>query len=180
MRINFRGIQIELLNGDIALQKVDGIVNAANSRLAGGGGVDGAIHRRGGPTIIAETDRLYPNGCPTGSAVISGAGKLDATFILHTVAPRCSSITPETKALLTDAYRSSLSLAAQNECRSLAFPSLGTGAYGWPLDIGAKIALETVRDFIERGAGPLVEIRFVLYGEEPLRVFESAAREIFS
>lgn len=179
MRINFQGVQIELINGDIALQKADAIVNAANSRLAGGSGVDGAIHRRGGPAIMAETDRLYPFGCPTGSTVISGAGNLDAKFVLHTVAPRCTNVTPESKALLADAYRTSLSLAAQNECRSLAFPSLGTGAYGWPLDVGAQIALKTVRDFIKKGAAPLSEIRFVLYGEEPLRAFESAARKIF-
>lgn len=178
--MEYRGLKITLAQGDIALERADALVNAANSALAGGGGVDGAIHRRGGKSIMAETDRLYPNGCPTGSAVISGAGELDARYVIHAVAPRWSNRS-DSAALLASAYRTSLELAAKHGCQSVAFPSLGTGAYRYPVDKAAQIALETVKRFIDENQNnpdfPLKEIRFVLFDDSTRRTFQKTAAE---
>ena len=176
----YRNVRIELVTGDIAAQSADAIVNAANAHLAGGGGVDGAIHRRGGPIIMAETDKRYPSGCPTGSAVISGAGNLDAQFVIHAVAPRYSARKTDNAELLRGAYDASLILAAKNGCRSVAFPSLGTGAYSYPLAEAGKIALETVRDFLDRNKTvSLNEIRFVLFDTVTFNVFTNVLQEVF-
>jgi len=123
-----RGGNVVVL-GDIAAQETDAIVNAANPRLAGGGGVDGAIHRAGGPAILAETRRRYPNGCPTGSAVISGGGLLRTKYVIHAVGPVWSGGGNGEAELLASAYRTSLDLAAEHACRSVALPALSTGAY---------------------------------------------------
>ena len=123
MRVQINDQAIELHQGDITLQEVDAIVNAANSRLAGGGGVDGAIHRKGGPTIMAETRVKYPRGCPTGSAVISGAGNLKASFVIHAVGPVWGGGNRGEAEQLAGAYRRCLELAVQYECQSIAFPS---------------------------------------------------------
>lgn len=177
MRVSINGQTLELAQGDITLQEVDAIVNAANSRLAGGGGVDGAIHRRGGPSIMEETDRRYPEGCPTGSAVISGAGQLASKYVIHTVGPIWSGGQRGEAELLASAYRSCLELAVENACRSMAFPSLSTGAYRYPIDEAAGIALNTVRDFLmEEGAPELV--RFVLFTEGIYGAFAAALEEI--
>jgi O-acetyl-ADP-ribose deacetylase len=177
MKVTINSQTLELTQGDITVQEVDGIVNAANSRLAGGGGVDGAIHRRGGPTIMAETDRRYPAGCPTGTAVISGAGSLASKYVIHTVGPVWSGGQRGEAELLASAYRSCLELAVENGCRSIAFPSLSTGVYRYPIDQAARIALGVVRDFLnEKGAPEL--IRFVLFTEGAYGAFAAALEEI--
>ena len=127
MRIEINAQTLELHQGDITLRKVDAIVNAANSRLAGGGGVDGAIHRRGGPAIMAETNEKFPDGCPTGSAVISTAGKLPAKWVIHAVGPVWSGGHRGEAELLAAAVRRCLELAVAHECRSIALPALSRG-----------------------------------------------------
>lgn len=170
---------LELVEGDITDQRVDAIVNAANSRLAGGGGVDGVIHRRGGPSIMAETDRRYPDGCPTGSAVISAAGDLPAKYVIHTVGPVWHSGSAGEKELLTGAHRRSLELAVQHDCRSIAFPAISTGVYGYPLDRASRVALETVIDFLRDHQKPGL-VRFVLFSPQAYRAFETALAELTS
>ena len=171
MQCQIGSARIELVEGDITAQTVDAIVNAANSSLAGGGGVDGAIHRRGGPAIMAETDARYPEGCPTGSAVISGAGNLLAKHVIHAVGPIYRDGRHGEAHLLTDAYRRCLELAIEHDCRSIALPALSTGAYGYPMDEAAWIALAATADFLRINGQPEV-VRFVLFDARALRVFE--------
>ncbi|WP_309094986.1 O-acetyl-ADP-ribose deacetylase [Streptomyces sp.] len=161
---------IEAVQGDITRESVDAIVNAANSSLLGGGGVDGAIHRRGGPAILEECRKLrashYGKGLPTGQAVATTAGDLDARWVIHTVGPVFST-TEDRSHLLASCYRESLRVADELGARTVAFPAVSTGVYGWPVDDGARIAVETVR-----AAGTAVErVRFVLFGEEAYGVF---------
>lgn len=176
----YKNVEISSVQGDIADQKADAIVNAANSSLAGGGGVDGALHRRGGPAIMAETDEKYPHGCPTGSAVISGAGNLNAQYVIHAVAPRYRVDLSNAPALLAAAYDRSLELAAEYRCRSIACPSLGTGAYHYPVAEAAQIAFDTVKNFIDRHAGDaefsIQQVRFVLFDEKTAARFENIVR----
>jgi len=168
---------LELHQGDITEEQVDAIVNAANSQLAGGGGVDGAIHRRGGPAIMAETKAQHPEGCPTGSAVISGAGELPAKHVIHAVGPIYRGGDRGEAELLSAAYHRSLELAEQHGCRSVAFPALSAGAYGYPMDEAARIALATVRDFLrDRGKPELV--RFVLFDATAYAAFAAALEEL--
>ncbi len=147
MATTINGRALELVLGDITAQEVDAIVNAANSALAGGGGVDGAIHRAGGPAIMEETRRRYPDGCATGSAVISGAGKLPAKYVIHAVGPVWRGGSSGEEQQLASAYRKSFELAAEHECRSVALPSLSTGAYRYPLDEAARVAITTADEF---------------------------------
>lgn len=177
MKFLNHGKTIELVEGDVTLQKVDAIVNAANSRLAGGGGVDGAIHRRGGPEIMRETDEKYPQGCPTGSAVISTAGKLPARYVIHAVGPVWSGGGRGEEELLKAAYRSSLELAAANGCRSIAFPSLSTGAYRYPLDRAARVAIATAVEWLGQNQLPQL-VRFVLFDAKAYEAFAAALKEI--
>lgn len=173
MRCRLEGSVLELVQGDITLQRVDAIVNAANKWLAGGGGVDGAIHRRGGPSIMEETRRRYPEGCPTGQAVITGAGDLPSRFVIHAVGPRWKGGTGNESALLSSAYRCCLELAAAHKCRSIAFPSLSTGAFGYPVSRAARTAVSVVVEFLEeRGAPELV--RFVLFDGATFRAYAGA------
>lgn len=177
MKVSINGQTLELTQGDITLHKVDAIVNAANSQLAGGGGVDGAIHRRGGPAIMEETDRRYPAGCPTGTAVITAAGNLAAKHVIHTVGPVWSGGQRGEAEWLASAYRSCLELALKNDCRSIAFPSLSTGVYRYPIDQAARIALGTVKDFLIEKAAPEL-VRFVLFTEGAYGAFAAALEEI--
>lgn len=177
MKIHVNGRALELCQGDVTLQEVDAIVNAANSSLAGGGGVDGAIHRRGGPGIMRETDLLYPNGCPTGSAVVSGAGQLRAKHVIHAVGPVWSGGNRGEAELLAAAYRQSLELAVENDCRSVAFPALSTGAYRFPLDRAARVALSTAIDFLKRHGRPEL-VRFVLFDAGAYGAFAAALEEL--
>jgi O-acetyl-ADP-ribose deacetylase (regulator of RNase III) len=168
---------LELHQGDVTLQEVDAIVNAANSRLAGGGGVDGAIHRRGGPAIMVETDARYPEGCPTGSAVISTGGKLKARFVIHAVGPVWGGGRRGEAELLAGAYRRSLELAVENDCRSIALPALSTGAYRYPMDQAAQVALQTAIDFLRQHERPEV-VRFVLFDAGAYGAFAAALEEL--
>ncbi|MGH3312679.1 MAG: O-acetyl-ADP-ribose deacetylase [Streptomyces sp.] len=153
---------ITLVQGDITEQAVDAVVNAANSSLLGGGGVDGAIHRKGGPDILAECRELraahYGGGLPTGQAVSTTAGRLPAHWVIHTVGPVWAK-SEDRSALLASCYRESLRQARELGARTVAFPAISTGVYGWPLDDGARIAVATVR---EEGEG-FDELRFVLF-----------------
>lgn len=161
---------IELVQGDITRETVDAIVNAANQHLAGGGGVDGAIHRAGGPEIMKELKEKY-TGCPTGSAVITGAGRLGAKYVIHAVGPRWRGGGHGEAEVLASAYRTSLVLAADHGCRTVAFPSISTGIYGYPLELAAPVALRTVRDFLAKQ--PAFErIRFVLFDETTLEAYQ--------
>lgn len=177
MKVTINGQTLDLVQGDITLQQVDAIVNAANSQLAGGGGVDGAIHRRGGPAIMEETDRRYPGGCPTGSAVISGGGNLAARHVIHAVGPVWNGGRSGEAERLASAYRTCLELALEYNCRSIAFPSLSTGAYGYPMDRAARIALRVVKDFLAERAAPAL-VQFVLFTEGAYGAFAAALDEV--
>ncbi|MFF2012185.1 O-acetyl-ADP-ribose deacetylase [Streptomyces sp. NPDC058195] len=168
------GVTVTLVRGDLTRQSADVIVNAANSSLLGGGGVDGAIHRRGGPEILAACRELrasrYGKGLRPGQAVATTAGALDARWVVHTVGPVWSSV-EDRSALLASCYRASLRVAAELGARTVAFPAVSTGIYGWPLDDGARIAVRTV---IEEAAPPVEEVRFVLFDDHAYVEFESA------
>ncbi|MBC8876097.1 MAG: O-acetyl-ADP-ribose deacetylase [Planctomycetes bacterium] len=179
MKVTIEGQTVELVEGDITKQEVDAIVNAANNQLAGGGGVDGAIHGRGGPAIMKETDTVYPNGCPTGSAVITGAGNLPAKHVIHAVGPFWRGGKAGEPDLLAGAHRRSLELAVEHNCRSIAFPALSTGVYRYPMAKAARVALETVIEFIQQQKKPEL-VRFVLYGESAYEAFESVLKELTS
>jgi O-acetyl-ADP-ribose deacetylase (regulator of RNase III) len=183
---SINGRSLELVLGDITQQEVDAIVNAANSRLAGGGGVDGAIHRAGGPTIMAETRRRYPHGCPTGSAVITSAGNLKAQYVIHAVGPFWSGGGHRPKGgrgeerLLASAYQAALGLAVEHDCRSVALPALSTGAYRYPVDEAGRVAVSTAAQFLGEldESQPLEIVRFVLFSEEVLQAFERGLRRM--
>ena len=165
---------ISLVRGDITRQSVDAVVNAANSSLLGGGGVDGAIHRRGGPAILEECRALrasrYGRGLRTGQAVATTAGELPARWVIHTVGPVYSS-TEDRSGLLADCHRNSLRVADELGARSVAFPAVSTGVYGWPMDDAARIALGTVT----QATTEVTQISFVLFDDAALRVFQEAA-----
>lgn len=164
MLVQFGDCRIELSQGDITEQDVDAIVNAANSELAGGGGVDGAIHRAAGPTLMNETRTLYPEGCPTGSAVATTGGRLKAKYVLHAVGPVWNGGGDGEPKLLRSAYRSCLELCLEHRCQSIAFPAISTGVYGYPMDLAAEIALNVARDFLVEYNSPQL-IRFVLFSD---------------
>jgi O-acetyl-ADP-ribose deacetylase len=166
--------RLTLLRGDITQQPVDAIVNAANTTLMGGGGVDGAIHRAGGPAILEECKSIAAKqgGCPTGEAVITTGGKLPAKFVIHTVGPVWSGGKRGEEGLLASAYRNSLRIAAEKKLSSIAFPSISTGAYRFPIERAAEIALGTVRDFLNKEHS-LAEVRLVLFSPSDLQVYES-------
>jgi len=173
--IDVNDARLELVQGDITRQDTDAIVNAANSSLLGGGGVDGAIHRAGGPEILAECRRL--GGCPPGEARITTGGRLKARYVIHAVGPVFydgHSGEPET---LAKAYRFSLGLAAKHGLKSVAFPSISTGAYGYPVELAAPIALRTVIDYL-RQHREIKLVRFVLYDTPTFAVYEKALKEL--
>ena len=179
MRVAIHGRTLELAQGDITQQAVEAIVNAANSRLAGGGGVDGAIHRAGGPSIMAETIRRYPQGCPTGSAVITAAGNLAARHVIHAVGPVWQGGHAGEAELLAGAYRRVFELSSQHGCRSIALPALSCGAYGYPVDLASRIALRVAKEFLEQD--PTGEVaRFVLFGPGMYGAFGAALDELTS
>lgn len=159
---------IEVVRADITLETTDAIVNAANSRLAGGGGVDGAIHRAGGPTIMEECNKY--NGCPTGTAVITSGGNLKAKYVIHTVGPVYKNGVSREPELLKNAYLSCLELAKENNIKSISFPSISTGVYNYPIKAASKIAIDTVCDFKELDKIELV--RFVLFSDSDLDIYK--------
>ncbi len=166
--------KISLIKGDITLQKTEAIVNAANTSLLGGGGVDGAIHHAGGPKILEECKgiRAKQGGCPTGEAVITSGGNMAARYVIHTVGPVWSGGDHNEEQLLHNAYFNSLALANRNRIHSVSFPSISTGVYRFPIDKAARIALTTVRRFLQEYN--FEEIRFVLFSERDLKVYENA------
>jgi O-acetyl-ADP-ribose deacetylase (regulator of RNase III) len=166
---------ISLLRGDITREDVDAIVNAANSSLMGGGGVDGAIHRAGGPQILAECKqiRAMQGQLAPGLAVITGGGNLKARHVIHTVGPVWRDGKSNEEETLASAYRESLQLAAQYELKTVAFPSISTGAYGFPLDKAAPIAISTTQKFFETPSS-IEEVRFVLFDAFAFNEFQKA------
>jgi len=177
MRVSIGPCMLELVTGDITRQTTDAIVNAANSKLAGGGGVDGAIHRAGGPSIMAESRHKYPQGCPTGEAVITEAGQLLARYVIHTVGPIWNGGQSREAELLARAYRQSLEAAVTHQCRSVALPSLSTGAYAYPVALAACIALTTVMAFLREHQQPSL-VRFVLFDRGTYEAYASALEEL--
>ena len=160
--------RIKLLRGDITTLSVDAIVNAANSSLLGGGGVDGAIHRAAGPELLEECRAL--NGCPTGEAKITKGYKLKAKFVIHTVGPVWRGGRNNEENLLASCYSNSLKLAAENNILSIAFPSISTGVYGFPFEIASRIALKTVLEFLE-GNESIQQIIFITFSESDYENF---------
>jgi len=170
--------KLNLIQGDITLQGTEAIVNAANTSLLGGGGVDGAIHRAGGPKILEECKRIRAKqeGCPTGEAVITSGGNMATEYVIHTVGPVWSGGNRNEGQLLRNAYYNSLNLAKKNGIKSISFPSISTGVYRFPIDKAARIALTTAKEFIQ--VYNFIEVRFVLFSEKDLQVYEKALNEI--
>ena len=170
----WHGAGVKLQAGDITHVSVDAVVNAANSALAGGGGVDGAIHRAAGPSVMAELRERY-DGCPTGSAVITAAGEMPARFIIHAVGPIWHGGREGEAELLASAYRTSLDRAGEAGAHSIAFAAISCGIYGYPLDEAADVALTAVREWLSTHPGGGVEdIIFVLRGEQVMAAFRGA------
>ncbi|MEO8648653.1 MAG: O-acetyl-ADP-ribose deacetylase [Acidobacteriota bacterium] len=163
--------------GDITKEKVDAIVNAANSSLIGGGGVDGAIHSAGGDEILHACRRIraesYPDGLPTGQAVITTAGRLPANYVIHTVGPIYGENRGRDSELLADAYRNSLALAAAHGVKTIAFPAISTGVYSFPKIEAAKISFAAVTEFLDRETA-ITEVRFIYFSQADAEIFVSA------
>jgi O-acetyl-ADP-ribose deacetylase len=170
------GAKLELVRGDITGQATDAIVNAANTTLLGGGGVDGAIHRAGGPAILEECKRL--GGCATGEAKITRGGRLTAGWVIHAVGPVYRDGRHGEPGLLAGAYRRSLEVAAEHGLRSVSFPSISTGAYRFPVADAARIALATAAEFLADHPGTLERVRFVLFSDVDLAAYELALGEL--
>jgi O-acetyl-ADP-ribose deacetylase (regulator of RNase III) len=162
MARTFGSTSVEVVEGDITRIEVDAIVNAANTRLRGGGGVDGAIHRAGGPEILA--DCMRHDGCPTGGAVVTTAGRLPARHVIHAVGPVWNGGGKGEPALLASCYTTSLELAARHGCRSVSFPSISTGVYGYPFEDACRVALGAIRDFCEADRS-IERVLLVAYGK---------------
>jgi O-acetyl-ADP-ribose deacetylase (regulator of RNase III) len=174
---------LEIIRGDITEIEADAIVNAANSSLMGGGGVDGAIHRRGGPRILEECKRIreteWPDGLPTGKAVITSGGNLKAKHVIHTVGPVWRGGFHAEAELLKQAYRNSLKLAVANGLKVIAFPSISTGAYGYPIGEASRIAVKTVKDFLEK-EDKLERVILVLFSESDFQLYLGTAKSILA
>jgi O-acetyl-ADP-ribose deacetylase (regulator of RNase III) len=177
MEKNIGGTTLSLIQGDITLQETEAIVNAANTGLLGGGGVDGAIHRAGGPKILEECKsiRAKQGGCPTGEAVITTGGNMVTEYVIHTAGPVWSGGNRNEDQLLRNAYYNSLNLAKENGIKSISFPSISTGVYRFPIDKAARIALTTVKEFIQEYN--FAEVRFVLFSEKDLQIYEKTLND---
>lgn len=181
MELAVAGAVIRLRQGDITEVPADAIVNAANSELVGGGGVDGAIHRKGGPAIMLELNRIRPRGgCPPGSAVLTGAGNLPAKYVIHAVGPIWRGGGFGESRTLASAYEASLRLAAEKGAKTVSFPSMSTGAYGYPAEKAAPVALEAVLAFLSAKKTSIAEAVFVLFDRATLRAYEKALRALES
>jgi O-acetyl-ADP-ribose deacetylase (regulator of RNase III) len=172
--------KLSIIEGDITRQETEAIVNAANSSLMGGGGVDGAIHRAGGPAILEECKRIRAErgSLPTGKAVITTGGDLKAKYVIHTVGPIWRGGDKGESELLASAYRESLKLAAENSLSSISFPSISTGAYGYPVAEAAKVALRAIISFLQQNVTSIKEIVFVLFDSMTYKTYCSALEEI--
>jgi O-acetyl-ADP-ribose deacetylase (regulator of RNase III) len=163
----------EVVKGDITQIKADAIVNAANTSLLGGGGVDGAIHRAGGKQILEECRqiRAKQGGCPTGEAVITSAGNLPASFVIHTVGPVWRGGKQQEEILLANAYRNSLRLALEYNCHSIAFPNISTGVYGYPKELAAEVAFRAIVLFMNAHPNGITKILFICFDEENYQLY---------
>jgi O-acetyl-ADP-ribose deacetylase (regulator of RNase III) len=174
---------VRLVKGDITEMETDAIVNAANSSLIGGGGVDGAIHRKGGPKILEDCKRIrateWPQGLPTGKAVITSGGNLKAKHVIHTVGPVWHGGNRSEPELLAQAYQNSLRLAMAKGLKTVAFPSISTGAYGYPVEDASSVALKAVKEFLQKEDG-LDEVVFVLFSQQALEVYADKAKELLT
>ncbi len=168
--------RIEIVQGDITQQQVDAIVNAANTSLLGGGGVDGAIHRAAGPQLLEETRKI--GGCPTGEARVSKGYRLPAKWVIHTVGPVWRGGTAGEEHLLASCYRSSLQAAVDLGARTVAFPSISTGAYGYPLVQATEIALGETKRFLEQD-DTLEKVIFVCFGDEAVKTYQEVLKRLF-
>ena len=174
---------LQLIKGDITNVEVDVIVNAANSSLMGGGGVDGAIHRKGGPKILEECKLIraseWPDGLPTGKAVITSGGNLKAKYVIHTVGPIWTGGFQDEAELLKQAYKNSLKLAVAKGLKTIAFPSISTGAYGYPIEDASRIALRTIKEFLEKEEKP-EKVVFVLFSDRDFEIYLATMKSIFA
>jgi len=175
MKVTVNKATLSLVQGDITKETTDALVNAANSGLRGGGGVDGAIHRAGGPAIMEACRRI--GFCPTGQAVVTTGGNLKARYVIHTVGPVYRGGTHGEAALLRSAYRESLKRASERGLKSLSFPAISMGVYGYPPEEGARIALGTVMDFLREEDG-IEEVRFVLFDDKTYQVFAETLKSL--
>lgn len=180
MEVIINNTKLSLIQGDITKQTTDAIVNAANPSLMGGGGVDGAIHRAGGPAILEECKQIVSRQgrLPTGKAVITTGGNLKAKYVIHTVGPIWHSGGRNEAELLASAYRESLKLAAENKLASISFPSISTGAYGYPVAEAARIALRTVVSILKEQATSLKEVAFVIFDSKTYESYHSALQAV--
>ncbi len=169
--------RVVLKVGDITKEKVDAIVNAANSRLLGGGGVDGAIHRAAGPSLLEECRKI--GWCDPGDAVVTGAGNLSARYVIHTVGPVWRGGTKNEQKVLENAYISSLKRAMEKKAKTVAFPAISTGAYGFPVELAAPTSLCTIRDFLKAHPNVLKEVRIILFNQKILEGFKKAMKDCF-
>lgn len=171
----YKDTTITLVKGDITKEKVDAVVNAANNSLLGGGGVDGAIHRAGGPIILEQCKKI--GGCPTGEARITTAGNMPSKYVIHTVGPVYKDGKQGEEKLLYNAYYNSLDLAKEYKLKTIAFPSISTGVYGYPIEEAANVALKAVMDFINK-ENFIDEVRFILFSDDNYKVYEEKVKDI--
>ena len=171
---------LQLLKGDITTLTVDAIVNAANSQLVGGGGVDGAIHRAGGPEIMRELDLIRKNtgNCPTGSAVVTGAGQLPAKYVFHAVGPVYRGGQGGERKLLESCYTNCLELAMERDVKNISFPSISTGVYGYPTEEAAEVAVKTVAEWLHDHIGPVHTVKLVQYSDRDHSIYRKQAEEL--
>ena len=178
MRVVIGNTVLELVPGDITTQDVDAIVNAANKALAGGAGVDGAIHSAGGPSIMEECRKI--GYCPEGQAVITGGGDLKARYVIHTVGPIYNQGAIGQEQVLASAYHNSLKLAYEHSLKTIAFPSISTGAYRYPLAEAARIALTTVDEYLQKQPNAFDLVRFVLFDDHTLDIYQTTLEALRS
>jgi len=178
--VTINQVKLHIIQGDITQQGTDAIVNAANPSLMGGGGVDGAIHRAGGPAILDECKQIVARQgrLPTGKAVMTTGGNLTAKYVIHTVGPIWHGGNKGEPELLASAYHESLKLAAENNLNSISFPSISTGAYGYPVNQASKLAIDTVITFLSHSTTSLREVVFVLFDSQTFGAYSSALRDI--
>ena len=180
MQRQFGDTAIELVQGDITKAEVDAIVNAANEKLIGGGGVDGAIRKAAGEKVVKECDaiRASQGGCPTGKAVITTGGNLSAKYIIHTVGPVWDGGSTGEPELLASCYKESLTLAVEYDVNSIAFPSISTGVYGYPTEKASTVALETIRDLVASDMSVPIFIQFVLFDDVTFSIYSTVLSDL--